>query len=494
MTNLIRNVSGPILIGVLLSIATGFVCLYDLDQFPVFQWDEARYVNNSVEIAQNGHWLDYRMDGEIDHWNFKPPLVLWLQALSMKIFGYTELGARLPSALACIGIALLLYWFCVTRLKSLLAGVVAVLFFLASPGFFGPHMGRSADLDAVQTFFVLAYTLYFIRYLLGDYPPARSFAVLAGLVFGAFLCKGMPGLLLLPYLAIIGLLPGNHRKLLPHKSLYLFAGLTLLACAAYYGLREWQSAGYWALVKKSEFNRFSGEGLGWHKHPWDFYLNNFTELKRYPLIWFVPLTISAFFVASSPLIRRVYGYFLGIAVGYLAFISWPPVKLEWYDAPLYPLFALLWGIAVAAVAERVELWQKRRLAWGLALVLTLPLCMSSYRLVWEKIQYHPDKMADFEREGVFIRQIENTLPDFRLDFAVVKTIKHPEHLDQVKFYQKTWKTRFGVDIGIVTDPQTLSAGQIVLIAQPATLEAVRARFPAASVLFESPYGQLLDLH
>lgn len=81
-----------------------------------------------------------------------------------------------------------------------------------------------------------------------------------------------------------------------------------------------------------------------------------------------------------------------------------------------------------------------------------------------------------------------------LDFAVVKTVKHPEHLDQVKFYQKTWKTRFGVDIGIVTDPQTLSAGQIVLIAQPATLEAVRARFPAASVLFESPYGQLLDLH
>ena len=492
MSSLNRNIWLPWIAGIAVALLAAYPFFHDLGKFPVFQWDEARYANNSVEIVQNGHWLDFRMDGEIDRWNFKPPLVLWLQAASMKVFGCTEFGVRLPSALAGVAIALMLFGFCSQVLKSLQAGIVSVLFFLASPGFIGPHMGRTADLDAVQTFFVTLYSLYFIRYLLENRPPDRTFASLALMVLAAFLCKGMPGLLLLPYLAIIALLPHNYRKVLPYKSLYLYGAMALLACAAYYVLREWQTPGYWALVKKSEFNRFSGEGLAWHKHDAWFYLRNFTELKRYPLIYWVPLTLPAFFLLRPGQLRRFFGYCWLIAAGYLAFISWPPVKLEWYDAPLYPFFALIFGLAVSESAG----WAARKLGWRTdwiaALGITLLLCWQSYGLVAEKIDYQPAKMADFEREGVFINQMLREHPDW-LDYAVLKKVKHPEHLDQVKFYQKSLLQRFGVQIAVYTDFKEAAAGQRVLVSQPEQADSLLLRFPATQTLYATEYGRLLLL-
>ncbi len=492
MASLNRNIWLPWVTGIAVALLAAYPFFHDLGKFPIFQWDEARYANNSVEIVQNGHWLDYRMDGEIDHWNFKPPLVLWIQAGSMKLFGCTELGVRLPSALAGVAIALLLFWFCSEVLKSRLAGVVSVLFFLASPGFIGPHMGRTADLDAVQTLFVTLYSLYFARYLLENRSPGRTFATMALMVWASFLCKGMPGLLLLPFLGLIALLPKNYRKVLPYRSLYLYGGLALLACASYYLLREWQTPGYWALVKKSEFNRFSGEGLAWHKHDAWFYLRNFTELKRYPLIYFLPLTLPAFFLMGPGAIRRFFGWCWLIAAGYLAFISWPPVKLEWYDAPLYPFFALIFGLAVAEAAG----WLARKFQgvpdWAIAPGIALLLCWRSFLLVAEKIEYQPDEMADFEREGVVINQLLQEHPDW-LDYAVLKKVKHPEHLDQVKFYQKSFRQRFGVQMPVYTDFKEASVGQKVLVSQPDQIDSLLQRFPGTQTLYSSEYGRLLLL-
>ena len=99
------------MIGAVLIGLVGLFFFHDLGRFPIFQWDEARYVNNSIEVPTLGNWFHFTMDGAIDTWNFKPPLVLWLQALSMQVFGMNEWAVRLPSALAGVGMAVLLYWF-----------------------------------------------------------------------------------------------------------------------------------------------------------------------------------------------------------------------------------------------------------------------------------------------------------------------------------------------------------------------------------------------
>jgi 4-amino-4-deoxy-L-arabinose transferase-like glycosyltransferase len=95
-------------------------------------------------------------------------LVLWLQAASMKVFGINETALRFPSAAAGVGIAILLFWFCATALQSPLTGVSSILFYAASVGFVGPHMGRSADLDAVQTLLVTWYVLLFLKFVISD--------------------------------------------------------------------------------------------------------------------------------------------------------------------------------------------------------------------------------------------------------------------------------------------------------------------------------------
>jgi len=477
----------------LLVLAVLFFC-NDLGKFPILQWDEARYVNNSVEILMNGHWLDFRMDGQIDTWNFKPPLVLWLQAWSMKLWGATEWGVRFPTVLAGIGIVFLLFWFSVRVLQSPRIGLLTGLFFLASSGFIGPHMGRTADLDAVQTFFTTLYSLLFIRYLLDDRNPRASFAVLGLLVVLSFLCKGMPGLLLLPYLFIISLLHGNYKKVLFNKYVYLFAAAAILLCAAYYVVRDLQYPGYWELVKKSEFNRFSGKGVEWHKQPTLFYLENFVASKRYyPLIYLLPLTLAAFFFIRSERLRRVFTYAWVIVAGYLVFISIPPVKLEWYDAPLYPFFALLFGIAVSEGASLLAGRLKITAAsTAIALAITLACCYLPYRHIWQKVQYAPEKMSDFEWEGVFIRQLQEVHPDW-LDYVILKQVKHPEHLDQVKFYQKTFQYRFDAPISVESDWQQIRPGQRVLVSQPVVSDSIAGRFPASTILFETDFGKLWEV-
>jgi 4-amino-4-deoxy-L-arabinose transferase-like glycosyltransferase len=482
--------------GLLLLTACSFPFLYDLDRFPIFQWDEARYANNSLEMFLHGDFLNVRMEGEIDTWNFKPPLVLWLQVLCMKVLGPGEWAVRLPSALAGLTIVALMFWFCATVLKSRTAGIMSALFFVASGGFISPHVARSGDLDAVLTFFLFAYALLFIRYLFDKRPPGKTFVLLAILVICAFLCKGIPGFFMLPFLFVISFLHDNWRKVFLHRSLYWSAVTILLAGAGYYWLRELSAPGYWELLKASEFNRFSGKGVEWHRQPFDFYYRNFIELKRfYPLVYFLPLTLSVFWTTQSAQTRRFYLYCLIVATGYFLFISYPPVKLEWYDAPLYPFFALMLGLAttkgVGWLARKANFGKKPPVIFTVSLLLTLLLCATSYRHIHEKIQYAPQKMSVWEIEGTCMKQLRDARPEER-QYTVFKQVNHPEHLDQVRFYQKAWGRRFGYRIDVKDNPSQLLANEKVLVCRPEMLDFVRQHFQYET-LFETEQGRLLLL-
>jgi len=99
-----------------------YVLLLLLISIPIFQhlgsqairlFDEARLANNAYEMYHSGFSLVTTYSGEPDMWNTKPPLLIWLQVLSMKVAGINETGLRLPSAFAafftCI-LLLLLGW------------------------------------------------------------------------------------------------------------------------------------------------------------------------------------------------------------------------------------------------------------------------------------------------------------------------------------------------------------------------------------------------
>lgn len=64
----------------------------------LFDWDEVNFAECAREMVVTGDYLRPQIDYE-PFWE-KPPFFIWLQALSMKIFGVGEFAARLPNAIA----------------------------------------------------------------------------------------------------------------------------------------------------------------------------------------------------------------------------------------------------------------------------------------------------------------------------------------------------------------------------------------------------------
>ncbi len=71
-----------------------------LGQVHLFDWDEINFAECAREMIVSGDYLRTQIDFQ-PFWE-KPPLFIWLQALSMKMFGVNEFAARFPNALAGI--------------------------------------------------------------------------------------------------------------------------------------------------------------------------------------------------------------------------------------------------------------------------------------------------------------------------------------------------------------------------------------------------------
>lgn len=66
----------------------------------LFDWDEINFAESAREMIISGNYLDVQINFA-KFWE-KPPLFIWLQALSMKMFGINEFAARFPNAIVGI--------------------------------------------------------------------------------------------------------------------------------------------------------------------------------------------------------------------------------------------------------------------------------------------------------------------------------------------------------------------------------------------------------
>src|SRR5690348_15673363 len=107
-------------------------------------------------------------DYKPDMWNTKPPLLIWIQVLSIKLLGVSELALRLPSALAAVALCLLLYWFFSKKLQKELLGFMVCMVLITSRGYVMLHGTRTCDYDSMLTLFTTAYCLFFYQYLQTD--------------------------------------------------------------------------------------------------------------------------------------------------------------------------------------------------------------------------------------------------------------------------------------------------------------------------------------
>lgn len=73
----------------------------------LFDWDEINFAECAREMLLTGDYLRPQIDFE-PFWE-KPPLFIWLQAISMHIFGVNEFAARFPNAICGVLTLLLVY-------------------------------------------------------------------------------------------------------------------------------------------------------------------------------------------------------------------------------------------------------------------------------------------------------------------------------------------------------------------------------------------------
>src|SRR5689334_10249299 len=81
----------------------------DRSVMPIQLWDESRNIVNALEMRESGSWLVTTYGGAPDLWNTKPPLLIWLMAASVGVFGLSEWALRLPSMIAALGTLAILF-------------------------------------------------------------------------------------------------------------------------------------------------------------------------------------------------------------------------------------------------------------------------------------------------------------------------------------------------------------------------------------------------
>jgi 4-amino-4-deoxy-L-arabinose transferase-like glycosyltransferase len=78
-----------------------------IGQSHLFDWDEINFAEAAREMLVTNDWLNVQIN-YLPFWE-KPPLFIWMQALSMKIFGINEFAARFPNAICGIVTLLVLF-------------------------------------------------------------------------------------------------------------------------------------------------------------------------------------------------------------------------------------------------------------------------------------------------------------------------------------------------------------------------------------------------
>jgi len=211
-----------------------------LGQVHLFDWDEINFAESAREMLLTGNFWRIRVDFE-PFWQ-KPPLFIWLQTLSMYVFGVNEFAARLPNALC--GIATLMVIYAIgSRLYNQYLGI---LWMLAYAGSFLPHFYfKSGIIDPVFNLFIFL-GIYFLSDLAayarepGNYNERwsrRRDLLLAPFFIGlAVLTKGPVGLLL-PALALIVFWAIHYRtRIMSIAQIVLMVIVIAMVTFAWYGV------------------------------------------------------------------------------------------------------------------------------------------------------------------------------------------------------------------------------------------------------------------
>ena len=255
---------------------------------PLFDPDEPRYAAAAKGMVETGDWIVPYFNG-MPRLN-KPPLFYWCVALSFKLFGVSELTARLPSLLFGIGgVAIAFIWARSIwgRWKAFSVG-----FFLSICPLY-VSISRLCITDMTMSFFLyLGLYNFYLGYKNGEYSKGQKYLFYVSMAM-MFLVKGHVGILLFMFVVSVFLVIVKDLRFLVR--LWDPVGLTMFFMLILpWGLMFIHKVGLdtiTGLVTNETYGRFVGGYQ--HPEPFYFYITVFF-FGFFPLSFFIPLLLFFF--------------------------------------------------------------------------------------------------------------------------------------------------------------------------------------------------------
>jgi 4-amino-4-deoxy-L-arabinose transferase-like glycosyltransferase len=320
-----------------------------LDTLPIRNFDEARLALNAYEMLNNGNLIVTHFEEKPDMWNTKPPLMIWLQVLFMKLIGVNELSIRLPAAIAAFLICIFLLIFSARHLNDPWFGIIACIVLSSTVGYIHVHATRTGDYDSLLTLFTTLYPLLFFIYIETKRTRYLYFTFIALTL--SVLTKGVAGLLFVPVLPLFAVFKRNLVSIIKSKHLYIGFGIFLFFAIGYYLLRESMNPGFIKVVWNNEVGGRYVEVIEGHKGGfWYYYRLLVDHLLVY---WYIliPCGVLVGLFHKNPAYRNLTIYLVSLVLFYFLVISFGKTKLQWYAVPLYPFLAMIVAIFINFVFQ-----------------------------------------------------------------------------------------------------------------------------------------------
>jgi 4-amino-4-deoxy-L-arabinose transferase-like glycosyltransferase len=373
------------LLGVAVLALTAFNLTFRLGDAAITEWDESLYAISAAEMLDTGDWIATRFLGRIDYYNTKPPLNVWLIALSFKAFGISTWSLRFISvAAAWCTVLVLMLW--ARRIAGPFVAVAAGVVLSSSFGFIHVHSARTANTDALYTLLIVSIAIVIHRSV--DRSWQRLW--LGPLLAAAFLLRGPAVLMPVAIIALVELWnrPDRARWLPLAGAAILFAVPTGLWVLARWRVDQWrfvQQLWSFDLVARmlTPLEGHAGGPL--------FYLN---VLQKYQYDWLAAAAVALavawpsrqqwcewlFFWRTDAPAKVVVGCW---ALVTLAVPTLMQTKVTWYLDPFYPVFALAIAVILRqALVTGIAAGRSRSVA-AIAGIVVIAAGTAEGRLVYE---------------------------------------------------------------------------------------------------------------
>jgi 4-amino-4-deoxy-L-arabinose transferase-like glycosyltransferase len=411
------GLSIDLLLAALLLAVTALTLLPGALGLPMEVWDESRVANNAIEMAKHGGWIVTTFGGVPDHWELKPPLLVWAMAALLRTDMDPMLAIRLPAIFATMGTVLLVYACCRVLLKDRLAGLIGGLLLVCSVSFIGNHVGRTGDYDALLCFltlgFVICAGLYIDRQIIDGQTrgPGLWIAAAAVLLVLAILTKSVAGGLTVPGVLAYAIVRRRFLTVLADWRAWLSVVGAAVVVVGWFVLREQLDPGYLAAVWNYDIAGTMLTDLEGHHGGPAYYA--WVLLRGFEPAMLLSPTLLVMLWEADPKRRRLC-LLTGLgALSCLAVISVARTNLYWYAAPIVPLAAVAIGVSTSTWLQGGGSWPKsirlRRAMVGLPILLafTASFWFLNVRRPAADSLYYRDYREDQTWYGSFMAQLRD---------------------------------------------------------------------------------------